>query len=72
MDTSYKSKIYYDIVLRNGSYKGWRTSFVGDGIMTFVKGKDYIEVSENHYGDKNWMRQCWEKFLEEVENNEFI
>jgi len=66
-NNGYESQIFYNVIIRGGAYKGWRTSYVGLGRMTFRNNKnEIIETIEGKYGDADWMKQCWEQFLNKV------
>ena len=66
IDTSYKSELYFDVIIKRGTYKGWRASFVGLGRMEFTNGKKIIKVKEKKPNSKSWMKECWNKFIEKV------
>ena len=65
-DTSYKSDIYYDVVIKGLSYNGWSCPYCGLGKMMFMhpsKG-DFIV---NKGSSDNWMEECWDDFLKHAE-----
>ena len=67
LDTSYKSDLYYDVVIKSGSYKGYSTNYVGIGGMRFIHNeKENIWVSSQ---SDNWMEECWNEFIEITRDN---
>jgi len=63
---SYKSKLYYDVVIKSGSYKGFYTTFVGLGLMKFTDGAIEIKLSST---SQNWMKECWEQFIKQADEH---
>jgi len=68
-DKSYKSKLYYDVVIKDGSYKGFYTTYVGIGTMIFTDGKKEIRIDELTPRNDKWMKECWEQFINQVDEH---
>ena len=66
IDTSYGGKLYRDVVIGAGKYKGYYTNYVGLGTMIFVNGKNEIKITEKPPNRTDWMEYCWDKFIEKV------
>lgn len=69
--TKYKSKLYYDIVISDGNYNGYYTTFVGYPTMRFTNGLDIINITSPNT-EKNWMKYCWNLFIKSLTNNHKI
>ena len=63
LNTDYKSDIYYGVVIRGESLDGWFAPDVGMGRMKFIHHK-YGEFKVNKGMSNDWMRECWEEFVE--------
>jgi hypothetical protein len=59
----YKSKTFYDVIIKNGNFKGWITSWVGLGTMIFIH-PEKKEFKTSFGSDEEWMEQCWNAFIE--------
>jgi len=68
-DKSYKSKLYYDVVIKSGLYKGFYITYVGIGTMIFTDGKEEIKVDELTSRSDKWMKECWEQFINQVDEH---
>lgn len=66
----YLGETYYSVIIKDGSYKGWKAIYVGCGTMEFVKENENIIVKETVPNSPNWMQECWEKFKIEVKKQE--
>lgn len=64
--TTYKSNLYYDVVIKYGSYKGWKADYVGMGRMTFRHTGEKGIINIKYEGD-NWMKKCWNYFISKVD-----
>ena len=66
MNPKYNSKTFSNVVIKNGSYKGWRTIYVGNGRMIFAKGDKRINVQESYFNNPTWMKECWELLITKI------
>jgi len=64
-DVSYESQTYFDVVLKNSSFKGYTSIYVGDGLMVFVHGSK-SEIRVNSRKRHQWMKDCWQQFIAQV------
>jgi hypothetical protein len=62
----YKSEIYYNVVIKNKPYKGYKCNYVGMGKMIFIHHK-LPDITFDKGTSKDWMRECWEEFISKIE-----
>jgi len=65
----YESDIYYGVVIRGENFKGWHAPYVGFGRMKFTHS-EHGDFIVNKGDSINWMRECWDDFIEFVSNIE--
>lgn len=68
---AYKSPDYYDIVLRNGTFKGWRCTFVGNGSMQFKHTDGRVFGTQSQPPSEGWHKRCWNRFLDMADPREW-
>jgi hypothetical protein len=61
INTEYKSDLYFNVVLKDGTYKGYRANYVGGGRMVFIHN-EAPQITVNSKAD-DWMKQCWIDFI---------
>ena len=72
MDCSYKSKLYYNVVIEDGDIKGWVSYYVGSGRMSFVQKETGKTFNVDKGLSFNWMQRCWEYFITFLEDDDFV
>lgn len=60
---AYKSQDYCDIVLRSGTFKGWRCTHIGHGSMQFKHKDGRVFGTQSHPPSEGWLERCWNRFL---------
>ena len=60
--TEYESDIYYDVIIKNKTFMGWKAPDVGLGKMRFIH-PEHGEFRVNKGLSTEWMKECWEDFI---------
>lgn len=58
----YKSKTYYDVVIKGKKFMGWRCPYAGDGSLHFSH-PTHGSIKIGKGLSENWMQECWDDFM---------
>lgn len=61
---AYQSDTYYDVVIKNGTFLGWKTTYVGLGRMKFIHPNHGTLNITEHTWEGEWMELCWNDFVD--------